>query len=128
MENAPLSMWSPPWQEELSLFGSQQTNDGVQVWLLDGVVPLRGACWIPDTSEWPSGDDAFLPVSLSEILQRIGPAEPYWLSPKACAGILRRATRRGKHLPEALERPLASPAVQEPLGQSQAGAWMTWTA
>ena len=106
MGNAPSSMWSPPWQEELSLFGSQQTNDGVQVWLLDGVVPLRGASWIPDTSEWPSGDDAFLPVLLSEILQRIGPDEPYWLSPKACAGILSRAGRRGKALPEELQEAL----------------------
>ena len=106
-------MWSPPWQEELSLFGSTETSDGIQVWLLDGVEPLRGASWIPDTSEWPSGDDGFSRVSLSEILVRIGPDEPYWLSAKACAGILRRASRRGKELPEALKAALESRASQE---------------
>ena len=103
-------MWLPPWQEELSLFGSQQTSDGTRVWLVDEVEPLHGASWIPDTSEWPSGDDGFSPVSLSEILVRIGPDEPYWLSPKACAGILLRASRRGKELPESLQAALKSAA------------------
>jgi DNA (cytosine-5)-methyltransferase 1 len=52
----------------------------------------HGGCWTADISEWPSGDDEFSRVSLSEILLRIGPDEPYWLSAKACAGILRRAS------------------------------------
>ena len=106
MATEPSSMWSPPWQEELSLFGSTETSGGIRVWLLDGVEPLRGACWIPDSSEWPSGGDGFLRVSLSEVLVRIGPDEPYWLSPKACQGILRRASRRGKALPKELRQAL----------------------
>jgi len=53
-------------------------------------------------------------VSLSEILLRIGPDERYWLSPKACQGILRRAGRRGKALPEALQAALESRASLEP--------------
>ena len=106
-------MWSPPWQEELNLFDSPQTSDGIRVWLLDGAEPLRGASWTPDTSEWPSADDGFSRVSLSEILVKIGPDEPYWLSPKACRGILRRASRRGKELPEALGKALQARADSE---------------
>ena len=112
-ESTPSSTWSPPWQEELSLFGSDETSDGIRVWLLDDVVPLRGASWIADTSEWPSVDDGYSRVWLSEILQRIGQDERYWLSPKACAGILRRATRRGRALPDSLEAALKTRASQE---------------
>ena len=46
--------------------------------------------------------------SLSSILERGGVDSRYYLSKKACAGILRRAESRGKELPkelkEALER------------------------
>jgi hypothetical protein len=113
MGTEPLSMWSPPWQEELSLFDLTPSDGGIRVWPLEEVVPLPGACWIPDTSEWPSGGDGFSRVSLSEVLVRIGPDEPYWLSPRACAGILRRASRQGKALPEALQAALESRASQE---------------
>jgi len=88
-------MWQPPWLEQTSLF-DLEPDDGIRVWLMEDVEPSPGACWIPDTSEWPSGGEEFLRVSLSEILLRIGPDERYWLSPKACQGILRRANRRGK--------------------------------
>jgi hypothetical protein len=104
-----MSMWSPPWSEELSLFGSDRA-DGIRVWLMEEVEPLRGACWIPDISEWPSGGEGFLRVSLSEVLQQIDADAPYWLSPKACQGILRRAGRRGKALPEALQTALEARA------------------
>ena len=43
--------------------------------------------------------------TLSQILQ-VGVPEKYCLSPKACLGILRRASERGKKLPEVLERAL----------------------
>ena len=105
-------MWSPPWSEELSLFGSVR-EDGIRVWLMEEVEPLRGASWTPDTSESPSGGEGFSRVSLSQILQRIGPDERYWLSQKACQGILRRATRRGKSLPEALQQALEERAGSE---------------
>jgi hypothetical protein len=43
--------------------------------------------------------------------------EKYYLSPKACQGILRRAERRGKKLPELLEVALVSVAGQQiPIG------------
>ena len=43
--------------------------------------------------------------SLSQILQADMP-EKYYLSPKACQGILRRASVRGKELPEVLKKAL----------------------
>jgi hypothetical protein len=99
-------MWSPPWSEQPSLFDLTAEHGGTRVWLTEAVVPLPGASWIPDTSEWPSGDAEFMRVSLSEVLLQIGPDERYWLSPKACAGILRRAQKRGKKLPAPLEEAL----------------------
>jgi len=48
---------------------------------------------------------------LSDVLEEIGTVpEQFYLSRKACLGILRRATRRGKSLPEALERALRARA------------------
>jgi len=44
-------------------------------------------------------------TKLSEILQE-DPDEKYRLSVKACQGILNRANRRGKQLPEELDRAL----------------------
>lgn len=43
--------------------------------------------------------------TLSQILQ-IGVPEKYYLSQKACLGILRRASSRGKVLPPLLEKAL----------------------
>ena len=53
-----------------------------------------------DAQHWgvPSEDAA---SSLSQILQA-GVPDKYYLSPKACQGILRRASVRGKELPEIL--------------------------
>ena len=50
-----------------------------------------------------------------------GPLLSYELSAKACAGILRRASKRGKQLPEALMQALearASPNLPEQSGRS----------
>ena len=43
--------------------------------------------------------------TLSQILDLSAP-EKYYLSPKACAGILRRAEKRGKQLPDMLREAL----------------------
>ena len=54
--------------------------------------------------------------TLSQILEANVP-EKYFLSPKACEGILRRANKRGKKLPEilqkVLEQQIARTAIQE---------------
>ena len=56
--------------------------------------------------------------SLSQILQDAPPIK-YYLSPKACLGILRRASERGKALPPKLERALKIQAgLMRPDGQS----------
>jgi hypothetical protein len=47
---------------------------------------------------------------VSSILQRAGVDQRYFLTPKACAGILDRAQRRGKKLPELLEAALSASA------------------
>lgn len=63
----------------------------------------HGGCSMPNISEWPN--DAAV-VSLSRVLERGSIPRRYFLTPKACAGILRRAETRGKVLPERLARAL----------------------
>ena len=56
--------------------------------------------WTLSTSEFPSEGGA---CSLSDVLEDEADVPPkFYLSPKACAGILRRAERRGKALPTLL--------------------------
>ena len=72
------------------------------------VFPSHGGCSTLNIGESPSEENA---STLSQILMPNVP-EKYYLSPKACQGILRRASARGKELPEvlriALERQAAS--------------------
>jgi hypothetical protein len=55
-----------------------------------------------NTGECPSAENA---STLSQILQANVP-EKYCLSQKACLGILRRASVRGKELPDVLKKAL----------------------
>jgi hypothetical protein len=57
------------------------------------------------TSEWPN--DAAV-CSLSDVLETGVVPQRFFLSATACQGILRRAEKRGKKLPEQLERALAA--------------------
>jgi hypothetical protein len=58
--------------------------------------------------EFPSAAAASF---LSDILEVTGEhLRRYSLSPKACSGILRRAQKRGKALPEALQQALEQTA------------------
>jgi streptogramin lyase len=98
----------------MPLFDSPNGNDGTQVWLPGQGELWHGGSWTADISECPNDGGVCTRPSLSEILVTIGPDEPYWLSPKACQGILRRASRRGKTLPEALQAALESRALREP--------------
>lgn len=64
--------------------------------------------WTLSSSTWHS--DASV-CSLSDILEDAGNVPPkYYLSPRACAGILRRAEKRGKDLPHALRQALQAVA------------------
>jgi hypothetical protein len=60
------------------------------------------------TSEWPS--DAAV-CSLSDTLETGNLPQRFFLSATACQGILRRAEKRGKVLPPALEQALLSVAL-----------------
>ena len=73
-------------------------------WEDDGV--WLGECTTRNTGECPN--DA-VESRLSQILEET-PQEKYRLSGKACQGIRRRAERRGKKLPEVLERALTAQA------------------
>lgn len=70
----------------------------------------HGECSTLNTSEWnhtlvPSRSDGGV-CSLSDILETGDVPAQYYLSPKACRGILRRAQARGKTLPEPLRQAL----------------------
>ena len=62
-----------------------------------------GGPWTPNISDWPS--DAAV-CSLSQVLETGLIPQRYFLSGTACAGILRRAEKRGKDLPAALHAAL----------------------
>jgi hypothetical protein len=71
-----------------------------------------GECWTLSSSECPSDAVA---SSLSDILETGGVPQRYFLSAKACAGILRRAAKRGKQLPAILFAALRSVLLAEDL-------------
>lgn len=69
-------------------------------WETVGALP--GEQWMPNTGESPNVAAA---STLSQILQEDAP-QKYYLSAKACEGILRRAEKRGKALPPMLKEAL----------------------
>lgn len=64
---------------------------------------VHGECWTLSSSVWPSGASV---CSLSSTLETGGVPRRYFLSARACAGIIRRAERRGKALPRELREAL----------------------
>jgi hypothetical protein len=66
-------------------------------------------CWTLNTSEYPS---VVVESSLSRVLETGELPPRFYLSAKACAGILRRATKRGKALPPMLEQALKQAAKE----------------
>ena len=86
--------------------------------LLSGGTVSHGVCLTLNTSESPN---VAVECSLSRVLETTGShLAKYSLSAKACEGILRRASRRGKSLPPMLERALrnqcSSPCEKESQG------------
>ena len=78
-------------------------NGRTLVVCLDPSARLLGGYSMPNISEWPN--DAVV-CSLSQVLETGSIPQRYFLSSTACAGILRRAVKRGKTLPEQLARAL----------------------
>ena len=62
----------------------------------------RGDSWTVNISEWPSAES----VSLLSSTLEVNAPEKYYLSARACQGILTRASRRGKRLPDLLQTAL----------------------
>jgi hypothetical protein len=83
-------------------------KDGApQAWWSDPNGQQSGGCLTLAGTEWPN--DAAV-CSLSQVLEdNVDPK--YFLSPKACAGILRRAEKRGRELPSALSQALVQVAA-----------------
>ena len=114
----------PGWSGKTCPVSCHRTQDGIlepssQGWANSGMGSPTAFLTL-STSEWnhtlaPSLSDAGV-CSLSDILEDDGsvPQRSY-LSAKACAGILRRADKRGKELPPALQRALAAVAGLEPM-------------
>jgi hypothetical protein len=65
-------------------------------------------CWTLNISAYPSNASV---CSLSDILETGDLPQRFYLSRKACAGILRRAEKRGKRLPPSLQRVLERVAL-----------------
>ena len=83
------------------------TEEGILVpslgrWASWGMGGPTGS-WTLNGSEWPK--DAVV-CSLSATLETGSLPPRFYLSPKACAGILRRAEKRGKELPPMLKKAL----------------------
>jgi hypothetical protein len=79
-------------------------NPQVKSWEM--ISPSRGEFSMRSFGEFPREENV---SSLSRILQ-VGVPDKYYLSPKACQGILRRASVRGKELPAVLKTALTRQA------------------
>ena len=81
-----------------------QGPDACMMRWVDGRLP--GDCTMPNFGESPSVD---VESQLSQILEET--AQPkYYLSPRACQGILKRAEKKGKALPDILRKALETQA------------------
>jgi hypothetical protein len=77
-------------------------------WMNSGMV-WRGVCLTRSSSESPNVAEE---CSLSDVLESHVP-QRFFLSPRAAAGILRRAEKRGRTLPARLQSALESLAIQQ---------------
>lgn len=85
--------------QELFLLTEEGTSDHSSgKWPTSGMV-WHGACLTLNTSECPKEG---VESSLSDILETGELPARYFLSRQACAGILRRAAKRGRELPRVL--------------------------
>ena len=108
------------WENVVGAFSSNQGRDFKAV--LDAVIGIAepgASVPMPEKNRWPYADCYMgngwsvayegAAVTLSEILQADAP-DGYCLSPRACRGILRRASARGKELPTILRMALEQQA------------------
>jgi hypothetical protein len=99
---------------KMSPVSCHRTEDGTLVpssgrWKTSGMASPT-ECLTLSISEWPK--DAVV-CSLSDTLETGDLPQRFSLSATACRGILRRADRRGKKLPERLQRALEAVAATD---------------
>ena len=102
------------WFGRTSPASCRQMEDGTLVpysgaWSNSGMASPTESLTL-NTLEWPS---AAVVCSLSDTLETGAVPQRFFLSATACRGILRRAEKRGKSLPEQLKRALEEVAGQE---------------
>jgi hypothetical protein len=93
--------------EKMSHCSHQGSGGRTLVVCLDPKGQSRGESSMPNISAWPNDASVCL---LSQVLERTSIPLRYFLSSTACAGILRRAEKRGKKLPAVLEQALQTVA------------------
>src|SRR5476649_1300077 len=98
--------------EKARNFSRQGENGRTLVVCMAPKEQSHGSSRMPNISKWPN--DAAV-CSLSQVLERTSIPQKYFLSSKACAGILRRAEKRGRQLPELLAVALRRVADSEPI-------------
>ena len=109
--SAPKTMPSAAfWQDlpaKMSHFSQQGVGGRTLVVCLAPKEQSRGASLTPNISPWPN---AAVVCSLWQVLERGSIPQQFFLSSRACAGILRRAEKRGKELPQQLRAALTAVA------------------
>lgn len=85
-------------------------------WLTSADYQPRGYCLTLNLSERPRVEN---PSRLSEILEQDADKK-FWLSAKACQGILNRAERRGKELPPELKEALIEQSASKETESTEA--------
>ena len=111
------------WQEAMPHSFHQESQAGrTRVWLMDPGDAPHGGVSTPSTSVWPN-DGSGSSCSLAAVLEDGPVPTHYFLSSTACAGILRRADKRGKTLPEPLEAALRQGAGLEPTSSLGGGSY-----
>ncbi len=92
---------------KMARWSHQGANGRTLVLCMDPSAQSLGGPWTPNISEWPN--DAAV-CSLSQVLEKGSIPQRFFLSGTACAGILRRAEKRGKQLPPSLHAALQAVA------------------
>ena len=107
--------------ERMCMASSYRTEEPTSVpsspRLFNSGMASAGLLWTANTSEWRNAGDA---CSLSDILEE-SPDPKYSLSAKACTGILRRAEKRGKALPNRLATALQAVVSAGTSGTTKTG-------
>lgn len=97
------------------MFLSLRTEDGeIRGNWLEMDTASHGESWTANILAFPKDESVYfssapspiIPSKLSEILEWEAVPEKYYLSARACEGILRRAEKRGKKLPDLLRKAL----------------------